>query len=87
MLRNLDWQATDDLARAQLDLFLVLGEEAGLTDDEKGRALDLDYQVWSAWTGFLADGPLPAKPPLPDMLLRLGESAFSLSDPARKCAV
>ena len=82
MLRNLNWQATDDLTRAQLTMFLALSDQAGLSEDAKAGVLALDHQAWSAWTGFLADGPLPAKPPLPEMLLRLGRTAFALSDPA-----
>ena len=79
MLRNPAWQATDDLARAQLAVFHGLGERVCLTEDDRRRVLDLDDQTWRAWSDFLADGPLPAKPPLPEMLRRLGETAFALS--------
>lgn len=79
MLRNLAWQATDNLTRAQLALFQGLGDAISLTGDDRRRALGLDEHAWTAWTDFLSDGPLPAEPPLPEMLLRLGESAFQLS--------
>lgn len=79
MLRHLAWQATDTLARAQLAVFHALGDQVRLTLDDRRRALDLDDRTWEAWTDFLSDGPLPAEPPLPEMLLRLGETAFNLS--------
>jgi hypothetical protein len=87
MPRNLAWRATDDVTRAQLELFHALGDQIGLTQDDRRRALDLDDRAWSAWTGFLADGTLPAEPPLPEMLLRLGETVFNLSGAAQKRAV
>jgi hypothetical protein len=79
MLRNLAWQATDNLTRAQLAMFHTLGDEASLTEDDRRRALNLDQPAWAAWTDFLTDGPLPANPPLPEMLRRLGETAFTLA--------
>ena len=79
MLRDLAWQATDTLARAQLEMFHTLGDEIALTPDDRRRALDLNEQTWSAWQDFLDDGPLPNQPPLPDMLRRLSETAFNLS--------
>jgi hypothetical protein len=79
MLRNLAWQATDDLTRVQLAMFHGLGDEMSLTADDRRRALGLDESVWTAWTDFLSDGPVPAEPPLPEMLRRLGETAFRLS--------
>lgn len=79
MLRNLAWQATDALTRAQLAMFHEVGDAASLTGDGRRRALNLDDRTWREWTDFLTDGPLPAQPPLPEMLRRLGETAFSMS--------
>ena len=79
MLRNLAWQATDDLTRAQLAMFQAVGDQIKLTTDDRRQALDLDNAAWTAWTDFLSDGPLPAEPPLPEMLRRLGETAYALS--------
>jgi hypothetical protein len=79
MLRNLAWQATDTLARAQLAVFHGLGDQIRLSEEDRRRVLNLDDQGWTAWSDFLADGPLPAEPPLPEMLRRLGETAFALS--------
>ena len=79
MLRNLAWQATDDLTRAQLAMFHAVGDQIKLTADDRRQALDLDNTAWKAWTEFLSDGPLPAEPPLPEMLRRLGETAYALS--------
>ena len=79
MLRNLAWQATDDLTRAQLAMFQAVGDQIKLTPDDRRQALNLDDKAWAAWTDFLSDGPLPAEPPLPEMLRRLGETAYALS--------
>jgi hypothetical protein len=79
MLRNLAWQATDDLTRTQLAMFHMLGDQISLTRDDRRRALDLDDRTWAAWTDFMAEGPLPSEPSLPDMLRRLGETTFHLS--------
>jgi hypothetical protein len=87
MLQNLAWQATDKLTRAQLELFHVLGDRISLTQDDRRRALGLDDRTWSAWTGFLAAGPLPAEPPLSVMLGCLGQTAFNLSIMVQQRAV
>jgi hypothetical protein len=79
MLQHLALPAIDNLTRAQLAMFHSLGDHASLTEDDRRRALDLDDRTWTAWTDFLSDGPLPAEPPLPEMLRRLGETAFHLS--------
>ena len=79
MLRNLAWQATDDLTRNQLHLFHALADQISLTKDDRRRALDLDDPTWLAWTEFLASGPLPAEPPLPDMLCRVAQTAFNIA--------
>jgi hypothetical protein len=79
MLQHLALPAIDDLTRAQLAMFHALGDHASLTEDDRRRALELDDRTWTAWTDFLSNGPLPAEPPLPEMLRRLGETAFHLS--------
>ena len=79
MLRDLAWQATDDLTRAQLAMFLALGDEVGMTEDERRKTLGLTRNDWLAWNDFVADGPLPAEPPLPEMILRIGQAAFAAS--------
>jgi hypothetical protein len=85
MLRNLTWQATDTLTRAQLAMFHALGNQIGLSEDDRWQALDLDARTWAMWTAFLSDGPLPGEPPLPEMLRRLGETVFNLSAVAERC--
>ncbi len=79
MLRNLAWQKIDDLTRAQLAMFHALSDQINLTEDDRRRALNLDDLAWAAWTDFLSDGPLPAEPALPEMLRRLGETAFNVA--------
>ncbi|WP_428488173.1 hypothetical protein [Rhodopila sp.] len=80
MLRNLAWQATDTLTRAQLHMVEALADAISLTGDDQRRALNLTTGQWSAWTDFLADdAALPAEPNLPEMLRRLAEVAFNLS--------
>ena len=87
MLRNLPWQAIDTITRAQLSMVHALGDQINLTPDDRRRALNLDDRTWKAWTDFLTNGPLPAEPPLPEMLQRLGEAAFNLSMVAEQRAV
>lgn len=79
MLRNLAWQATDEVTRAQLAMLHALGDAISLTQDDRRRALNLDERTWAAWTDFMMDGPLPAVPALPDMLRRVAQTAFCLS--------
>lgn len=86
MLQDLNWQTTDHLTRAQLAIFRSLGEAISLTEDDQRRALDLDDRTWRAWTRFLSNGPIPTEPPLPEMLMRLGETAFYLSIVAEVCS-
>ena len=38
----------------------------------------LNQQEWTDWADFLNEGPLPAEPPLPDMLQRLGQCQLSV---------
>jgi len=56
MLRNLAWDKTDELTRAQLAMFHALGDEIRLSEDDRRRALDLDDGTWAEWQAFLADG-------------------------------
>jgi len=79
MLQAADRLVNDDIARAQLGLFHDLSDRINLTPEDRCRALDLSDRDWRAWDDFLADGPLPSSPPLPDMLRRLGHVAFNLS--------
>ncbi len=79
MLRNLAWQGSDDLTRAQLMMFQELGDEIRMCADDRRNALGLDERTWMAWMDFSADGPLPAEPGLPEMLRRLGEASFKLA--------
>ena len=78
MLQNMAWQAADRLARNQLAMFQALADQINLTPDDRHLALNLDDRAWTAWMDFLWDGPLPADPPLPDMLRRVGQAAFNL---------
>ena len=72
-------QATGEIARNQLGLFHDLSDRISLTSDDRRRALNLSDRDWRAWHDFLADGPLPRQPSLPDMLWRLGHVAFNLT--------
>jgi hypothetical protein len=74
-----DWQPSNDVARSQLDFFHHLSDRIYLTPDDQRRALDLSERDWRAWHAFLFDGPMPAQPPLPEMLRRLGHVAFNLT--------
>lgn len=79
MLQSLSWYAADNLARDQFRLFSDLGQQLHLNEDYQRRALMLSEQEWKKWSEFLADGPLPAEPHVPDMLQRLGTASYRLS--------
>jgi hypothetical protein len=79
MLRNMAWQKTDELTRAQFVVFETLSDQVNLTADDRRQALGLTEADWQAWTDFLAEGPLPAQPPVPEMILRLGQAAYAAS--------
>jgi hypothetical protein len=87
MLRNLAWHATDALTRAQLSMMHALADGLGLTPDDRRQALNLTGPQWQVWTDFLADGPLPPEPALPEMLRRLAQAAFDLSLRAERVGV
>lgn len=81
MLRSLAGQATDTLARKQWHMVKRLAGAISLTEDDQRRALILTRWQWAAWAEFLADdAALPAEPPLPEMLQRLAQVAYTLSD-------
>lgn len=84
MLRNLSWEMTDALARQQWQLYRAVGEEMRISDADRRRALLLSEQEWAAWSGFLDAGDLPAEPPLPVMLRRLGSATWKLASLAER---
>lgn len=79
MLQSLSWEAMDNLARSQWRMYADLGDQVQVDIDERRRALLLDQRQWSDWEDFLSDGPLPAEPPLPVMLRRLGRASHHLA--------
>ena len=79
MLRDLSWEHTDNLARSQLRIYQELGDAMRIAEEERRQALLLDQQEWGDWAGFMSDGPLPASPPLPEMLQRLGMASYRLA--------
>ncbi len=79
MVPALDWQAAKEIARSQLDMFHDISERINLTPDDRRRALNLNERDWWAWQAFLSNGPVPAQPPLPEMVRRLGHVAFNLT--------
>ncbi len=79
MLRNLAWQATDELIRAQFCLFGDIADEFGLTEAERGQALGLIGPARGAWSDFISGGPLPVDPSVPEMLLRVGHATYAVS--------
>jgi hypothetical protein len=79
MLQSMTWCATDNLARSQFQVFSQIGEQMQLSEEARRSALLLSEQEWSDWADFLQDGPLPAQPQLPEMLLRLGNASYRLA--------
>lgn len=78
MLQSLAWQTTDRLARAQLAMMREIGDMIHLTEDDPRRILHLDDAAWAEWNDFRQGGPLPAYPPLPEMLLRVAKVAYDM---------
>ena len=70
---------TSSLARVQMRLFGDVGASAHLTVDQQRALLELSYSEWEAWERFMRDGPLPPRPGLPDMLLRIGAALHQLT--------
>ena len=79
MLQNLSCIAKDNLARSQWRLYAGLGDQMQIDAEERRRMLLLDRRQWSDWEDFRSDGPLPAEPPLPVMLRRLGCASHDLA--------
>jgi len=79
MLRNLSWEPTDNLARSQFHIYRELGDAMGIGEDDRRQVLLLNQSEWADWAEFLDDGPLPAAPPLPVMLQRLGRATHRLA--------
>ena len=84
MLQNLNWDALDGLARQQLRLYSDLGDQMQIDAEKRRAALRLDERGWADWSGFLDDGPLPAQPPLPAMLQRIGRASYRLAVQAER---
>ena len=79
MLRNLSWETTDNLARNQFRIYRELGDAMRIDQENCRRVLLLNQQEWTDWAEFLNEGPLPAEPPLPVMLQRLGRASHCLA--------
>ena len=79
MLRDMSWEKIDTLARSQFRIYADLSEELGIGEDERRRVLLLSQREWADWEDFLGVGPLPAEPPLPVMLQRLGRASHHLA--------
>ena len=85
MLRDPNWETTDNLARSQLRIYRELGDVMRIDEEDRRRVLLLDQQEWSDWGEFLNQGPLPSSPPLPEMLRRLGSASYQLAVLAEQC--
>jgi hypothetical protein len=79
MLQSMTWCATDNLAKSQFQVFSQIGEQMQLSQDDRRRVLLLSEREWSDWSDFLQEGPLPAQPQLPEMLMRLGNASHRLA--------
>lgn len=84
MLQDPRWDATDALARQQWQLYRAVGESIRIAEDDRRRMLLLSEQLWAAWSAFAEDGALPAEPPLPVMLRRLGSATWRLASLAER---
>lgn len=79
MLQSMNWDAMDNLARSQWRMYADIGDQMRIDAEDRRRVLLLDQRQWSDWADFVTDGPLPAEPPLPVMLRRLGRASHHLA--------
>jgi hypothetical protein len=79
MLRDMNWDAVDNLAKSQFRIYAELGDQMRIDSEDRRRVLLLNQREWSDWEDFLDAGPLPAEPPLPVMLRRLGRASHHLA--------
>jgi hypothetical protein len=61
-----------EIARKEINLLLGLAEQVGIDGVKLSHELHLSPTDWQQWLGVLHDGPLPARPALPQMLRHLG---------------
>lgn len=76
---GLERRSPDTLARGEWRLFDELGTEAFLTSDDRRRLLSLSDPEWAAWLRFQRGGAMPARPGLPDMLIKLASAAYGMA--------
>jgi hypothetical protein len=69
----------EKLLRGQLQVFRDAGRDIRLDADRERRMLLLSDADWSRWAAFSSFGPLPADPPVPVMLRRLGAASYRLA--------
>jgi len=79
MLRDMNWETVDTLARSQFRIYADLGDQMRIDANDRRRVLLLNQREWSDWEDFLGAGPLPAEPSLPVMLRRLGRASHRLA--------
>jgi len=79
MSQDAAWYGVDSVARGQFRTFSELGDSISMTVRDRRHALALSGEEWNAWTEFVADGALPTRPALPEMLIRLGVATSRLA--------
>ena len=67
------------LLRDQFRQLHIVGTHVNLDEERQRRLLLVSEQDWPDWCRFLRDGPLPARPEVPVMLLRLGVATYRLA--------
>jgi len=73
------WDGVIELLRRQFHMLSDIASSIHLSTDDTRRALSLSEAEWSAWADFLRNGPMPAKPLLPDLLYRVGMTSYNLA--------
>jgi hypothetical protein len=70
---------TETVLRQQILMFRDAGKAVRLNEERERRLLLLSPESWSQWSAFSAAGPVPAEPPAPVMLQRLGRASYRLA--------
>jgi hypothetical protein len=79
MMRVAEPNTAASLLRDQFHHFRIVGKQVNLDEERQRRLLLVSKADWPDWSGFLRDGPLPARPEAPLMLRRVGAATYRLA--------
>jgi hypothetical protein len=78
-MRATEQSTAASLLRDQFHHLRIVGNQVNLDEERQRRLLLISETDWPDWSGFLRDGPLPARPEAPLMLRRVGAATYRLA--------